>query len=83
MVEDGLTRQDAIDETVNAHDYDVEQWNEYIQRANRRDQPLRRNILNLAPRSEEKQIQVSQKEQGGGRRRRKSKRRKSKRRKRK
>ena len=69
MVEDMLTRQDAIDETVNAHDYDVEQWNEYIQRANRRDQPLMRDILSLTPRSEEKQIQVSQKEQGGGKRR--------------
>lgn len=68
-VEDMLTRQDAIDETVNAHDYDVEQWNEYIQRANRRDQPLMRDILSLTPRSEEKQIQVSQKEQGGGKRR--------------
>jgi hypothetical protein len=69
MVEDRLTRQDAIDETVNAHDYDVEQWHEYIQRANRRDQPLMRDILSLTPRSEEKQIQVSQKEQGGGKRR--------------
>ena len=44
MQEDGLTRQDAIDETVNAHDYDVEVWNRYIQRANRRDQPLRQDM---------------------------------------
>ncbi len=44
MQEEGLTRQDAIDETVNAHDYDLEVWNRYIRRANRRDQPLSQDM---------------------------------------